>query len=70
MKCAMCGKFAKHICCDKCVEHNTIYSCYTCGYIGSDVEIKKGNDYCPECGTQDGDGFGLLEHDSRFTLPN
>ena len=42
-----------------------LYTCYGCDYRGPDVEHAEDNDdeCCPECGTREGEGFGLAEND-------
>lgn len=45
------------------------WSCFSCDYRG--YETKSGEDedshcYCPDCGTADGDGFGMAANDPRI----
>lgn len=42
------------------------WSCFTCDYVGFSGEDEHGEPCCPECGTRDGDGFGMIANDPRY----
>ena len=44
----------------------SLWTCFTCNYIGNSEESDSGEAYCPNCGTIVGDGFGMAENDPRF----
>lgn len=46
-------------------EPDQRYTCFTCGYVGTDSVPKEGRESCPDCGTVAGDGFGFAENDPR-----
>ena len=43
------------------------YSCFDCNYIGTAYKTTAEGDACPNCGTIEGNGFGLAENDPRIT---
>lgn len=52
-------------------SEGTVWTCYTCNYEGLaeyETEEERAGEvaHCPDCGTVDGDGFGMKEHDPRF----
>lgn len=43
-----------------------MWSCYGCNYLGLETKTVDGAETCPECGCQEGDGFGMAENDPRY----
>ena len=48
------------------VRLSELWSCFTCDYLGFPGEDDNGTQHCPECGTQEGDGFGMAVNDPRY----
>jgi hypothetical protein len=45
---------------------DSLWSCFTCDYLGADYVSDDTTEACPNCGTHSGDGFGMAENDPRY----
>lgn len=46
---------------------DALWSCFGCDFIGFCDGEENEAPFCPCCGTQDGDGFGMFVNDPRYT---
>ena len=43
-----------------------LWSCFTCNHLGNCSYDENDDPCCPNCGTHDGDGFGMAQNDPRY----